>query len=165
MEFFAKKLNRKKPLTFSQNASSQSLERVLTLKCQRSLSYTNQSIHLFCNGFYMIQTSVMKKLSAPLICVHLILLIKCFVSYHKSKTHSKSCQTSKLERSKHSILDFDRVLNTPLLMQYQGSSIQKFGFQIYTHYVKSPYSELFWSVFSRIRSEYVSPNAGKYGPE
>ena len=36
---------------------------------------------------------------------------------------------------------------------------------------KCPYSELFWSVFSRIRTEYgeylsvFSPNAVKYGPE
>ena len=36
---------------------------------------------------------------------------------------------------------------------------------------KCPYSELFWSVFSRIRTEYLeilsvfSPNAGKCGPE
>ena len=31
---------------------------------------------------------------------------------------------------------------------------------------KCPYSELFWSVFTRIRTEYVfSPNAGKCGPE
>ena len=34
-----------------------------------------------------------------------------------------------------------------------------------------PYSELFWSVFSRVRTEYgeilvrIFPNAGKYGPE
>ena len=31
-----------------------------------------------------------------------------------------------------------------------------------------PYSELFWSAFSRIQTEYVSvfcPNAGKCGPE
>ena len=35
---------------------------------------------------------------------------------------------------------------------------------------KCPYSEFFWSVFSRIWTEYgeisvFSPNAGKYGPE
>ena len=31
---------------------------------------------------------------------------------------------------------------------------------------KCPYSECFWSVFSRVRNEYgFSPNAGKFGPE
>ena len=38
---------------------------------------------------------------------------------------------------------------------------------------KCPYSEFFWSVFSRIRTDYgeiqylsvFTPNAGKYGPE
>ena len=35
---------------------------------------------------------------------------------------------------------------------------------------KCPYSEFFWSVYSRIRTEYgkipvFSPTAGKYGPE
>ena len=33
---------------------------------------------------------------------------------------------------------------------------------------KCPYSELFWSVFFPIRTEYgeiLSPQAGKYGPE
>ena len=32
------------------------------------------------------------------------------------------------------------------------------------HCMKCPYSEYFWSVFSRILSVF-SPNAGKYGPE
>ena len=51
----------------------------------------------------------------------------------------------------------DRVLNTPLI----------------TLRGKCPYSEFFWSLFSRIRTEYgeiqsisvFSPNAGKYRPE
>ena len=30
---------------------------------------------------------------------------------------------------------------------------------------KCPYSEFFWSAFSRIRTEIISPNPGKRGPE
>ena len=30
---------------------------------------------------------------------------------------------------------------------------------------KCPYSELFWSVFSRIGASVFSPNVGKYGPK
>ena len=36
----------------------------------------------------------------------------------------------------------------------------------YPLHEKCPYFEFFWSVFSRIRTEYVfRPNAGKCGPE